>query len=174
LSVPSGTWAKIPKPGEDYPDTPDARVEYIADVANAVPGEPRINARAAKPLLERLRAALAKNALVSPASISVVVGDSAASIKIAGGVQAAVRNVREGGRPVVAALCSEMFLPVSLMTAGLSTDDFAKAGVRGLLCMSDGCSAVLDMRPTAPGGGVYGGDACVGLSDVLPSAPGSP
>jgi hypothetical protein len=30
-----------------------------------------------------------------------------------------------------------------------------------------GCSAVMDLRPTTSGGGLYGGDACLSMMDLI-------
>ena len=51
----NGGWVKIPRPGEDVGDTPDARITYMTNVLAAAPGEPKLDKKAAAVLLEKLR-----------------------------------------------------------------------------------------------------------------------
>lgn len=163
-SVAKGTWAKIPMPGTDLPDTPENRARYMVQVASAVPGEPKINPKAAMPLLQRLRAELAKQASVPVSSITVAIGDASASVLVATGTMGGLK-VHDEPRDVP--VCSEMLFATSVITAGLSHEVFIKAGVRSILCKSDGCVGVMDTRPTSPGGGIYGGTSCLSLEEAL-------
>lgn len=162
-SVPRGTWAKIPLPGTDLVDTSPNRLDYISRVSSIVPGEPPINKRAAMIVMQRVRAKMTENYAIPPSAISVTVGDGAASITIASGYAAAL-SVR--GEPIQFAACSAWPLASSLILADATHDDMARVGVRAILCKSDGCAAALDMRPTSPGGGLYGGESCID-ADVL-------
>lgn len=168
-SVPKGTWATFPKPGDGMADTPANRTNYFLQVALEVPGEPKINPKAARPLLEKLRAEMAKQGSIPLSAITVGVGDSAGSIKVAKGSKARLKN---GDDVVEFGACSEAMFATSMLTAGVTHEVFAKAGVRAVVCNSDGCSGIMDMRPTAPGGGVYGGDACLSMEQMLNKALG--
>lgn len=163
-SVPAGTWAKIPKPGDGAPDTWDNRRWYAKHVQLAVPGEPKINPARGRQLLQKVRADLAKQSSVPASAITVDVDSASGSITVAAGTKGGLL-VRGQEREV--GVCSEIFFATSL--AG-TFNDFAKAGVRALVCKSEGCQAVFDMRPTAPGGGIYAGDKCMGLADAMKAA----
>jgi hypothetical protein len=163
-SVKPGTWAKIPKPGDDAPDTGENRLRYMANVAQIVRGEPPINKVRGKQLLLRVRAELAKQASISLSSIEVNLGDGSGSIVVADGVQG---QLLVKGEPRRFAACSEALLGSSVLIAGVTPEEFAKAGVRAVLCKSDGCVGIIDMRPTAPGGGVYGGNSCLSVAEMV-------
>jgi hypothetical protein len=64
-------------------------------------------------------------------------------------------------------VCSEALLGTAMLNAGLGPEDFAKVGMRGLMCKSDGCVAIFDMRPTSSGGGMYAGATCLSLADMI-------
>lgn len=163
-SVPKGTWARVPMPGKDIPNTPANRIAYTKNALAAVPGEPAVNKAAATKLLAKLRAKLAEQASIPLQSIKMNVGDSAVSLVVSDGTMAHL-SVR--GEPRAFPVCSEGLLGTSMLSAETTHDEFSKAGVRGILCTSDGCTAVMDMRPTTSGGGIYGGDACLSMADMM-------
>jgi hypothetical protein len=170
-SVPRGTWAKIPRPGEDIPDTTANRVAYMANVLAAVPGEPPVNKPAGLALLNRVRAEMAKQFSVPMGSMKVNVGDAGGSIIVATGAHA---GATAHGEEKFFPACSEAVFASSIIMAGLEPKDFAKAGVRGVICKSDGCSGVFDMRPTSSGGGLYGGETCLSMEAMVNMAMGKP
>jgi hypothetical protein len=146
------------------PDSAESRITYINDVMAAAPGEPKIDKAAALVLLEKLRAGLAKPTAAVTASIKANIGESAGSLIVPAGMSA---HLLVGGEARAFPMCSEAFLGAAMIESGIGPEDFAKAGMRGLLCKSDGCSAVFDMRPTSSGGGLYGGTSCLGMQDVV-------
>jgi hypothetical protein len=163
-SVPAGTWATIPKPGDDVPDTPDNRLGYMKNVLTSVPGEPPIQKKAATVLMEKLRATLAKQCSVPLSAIKVGVGDASASITVAPGTLA---HLSVSGQPRAFPVCSEGLFASSMLIAETTHEELSKAGVRGILCKSDGCVAVMNTRPTATNGGMYAGDACLSMAEML-------
>jgi hypothetical protein len=156
----NGGWAVIKRPA----DTGDARVNYMREVLAAAPGEPKIDTKAAAVLLDKLRFAIAKEVSVPAASIKPTVGESSGSLVVSAGVFARMSVHGENRNYPV---CSEAFLGTGMVQAGIEPSDFAKVGMRGLMCKSDGCSAIFDMRPTSVGGGVYGGASCLSFQDMM-------
>jgi hypothetical protein len=67
-------------------------------------------------------------------------------------------------------VCSEFLFASSLIIGDGNRENMAKAGVRAVMCKSDGCAAVMDMRPTAPEGGLYGGDDCADTTEFMKQA----
>jgi hypothetical protein len=161
--VPPGTWAKMPRPGTDIPDTPVNRLRYMEQVAKSVPGEPQIDKAAARVLIQKLGAELAKQGSIPPEAMKAEVGDGVVSIAIEKGTLARM-EVR--GAALHFPVCSEGLLESSMLLAETTREKFARAGARALLCHSDGCTAMVDLRPTTAGGGVYGGKSCIGLADM--------
>lgn len=157
-------WAVIPRPGKDIPDSPENRITYMGAVMKEVQGEPKINKAKATQLMQRLRASFAKNAGISQQVVKVNVGDSAASFIVNDGVKA---ELSAKGKPYEIGACSEVLLGAAMVEAKLAPAEFAAVGVRGLLCKSDGCVAIFDMRPTSSGGGLYGGAECLSLADAM-------
>jgi hypothetical protein len=160
-SVPAGTWASIPQPGSGYPDDVEGKRWYAKHVALAVPGEPKINQARAKQLLQRVRAEMAKQSSVPTNAITVEVNDAAGLVTVEPGKKG---GVLVKGEAQEFGACSEMFLATSLIEV---REDLAKAGVRAIVCRSDGCQGVFDLRPTSEGGGVYAGEQCLYLADAL-------
>lgn len=156
-------WHTYPMPGNGRPDSADAREEYMRQVLTAASDEPSLDKKAAAPLLERVRLAMVKNTSVSPESIKASLGDDSASITVADGVHA---RLAIKGEDRSFGACSEIFIGTAMASANVTPDDFAKVGMRGLLCKSTGCAAVFDMRPTSKGGGLYGGSSCLSLADA--------
>jgi hypothetical protein len=151
-------------PGKNAPDTPDARVAYMGNVLGRVPGEPPINRAKALALLRKLRDKIAENASIEPSAIEAKVGDAAGSLFVAPGTMA---RILVRGEPYPLPACSEGILTTSMVAAEATHEEFAAAGVRGILCKSDGCVAIMDLRPTTPGGGVYGGSNCVSMEQFI-------
>jgi len=162
--VPAGTWAKIPAPGVDIPNTPATRLKYMSQVFEVVPGEPLMDERGAAVLMGKLRAEFARQTGIPLASIKVVMKDGSASIVVDSGVKATAKT-KEGRRREFPA-CSEAFLAMSMVTEDTLPEKFVAVGMRGLLCMSDDCVAVVDMRPTNSSSGFYSGEACVSIQEL--------
>lgn len=163
-SVPDGTWAKIPRPGVEVEDTPATRLKYVSNVTDAVPGEPKVQKAKGTVLIQKLRIELAKRSSVPVASIKASVGDTSAIITVTDGIMA---GLDVHGEARYFPVCSEGLFATAILTAGLSPEDFAKAGVRAVMCLSEGCTALFDMRPTSPGGGFYGGSSCLSMADMM-------
>jgi uncharacterized protein (DUF2267 family) len=155
-------WAVIPKPGTGVPDTEANRVSYIDNVSKRFPGEPPLQKAKAQAVMQKMRTALAKGSGVNASAISVKVGESAAAITVADGVYA---DLDVGGTEMTFGACSEPYLGLALIDVTLEA--LRDAGVRAIVCTAPGCSAVFDARPTAPGGGLYGGGKCISLQQMV-------
>jgi|HubBroStandDraft_6_1064221.scaffolds.fasta_scaffold505855_1 hypothetical protein len=162
-SVPKGTWAKIPMPGTDIPDTPANAAWYVKHLG-IVPGEPALNVKVATGLLLRVRAEMAKQGTIPLAAITVAAGDGIGAITVAKGTFA---KFLVHGEPRQFGACNELLFAGAQLAAGVSHEDFAKVGVRAVVCNSDDCAAAMDMRPTAPGGGVYAGESCPRMDEMI-------
>lgn len=162
--VPAGTWATIPMPGYELPNTSDARTDYFLHVLQAVPGEPPVKKKAGLALMAKLRATIAKQFNVSMSAIKVDVGDASASIVADRGALAGI-NAR--GTDKRFGVCSEAVLVSSMIIASTTQEEFAEAGVRAIMCKSDGCTSIMDLRPTARGQGIYAGDLCVDMDEFV-------
>lgn len=157
----NGGWAVIPRPGLDA----DSRIVYMRQVSEAAPGEPKLDKKAAGVLLTKLRLSMEKLGSLPAGSIKASLGETAGAMIVPPGVSATllVHGHRQQSFPV----CSEAFLGTGMVDAEISPSDFANAGMRGLICKSDGCSAIFDMRPTSVGGGVYGGPSCLHVGEMV-------
>ena len=156
----AGAWAYLKLPGDNGP----ARAKYLLDVITARPGEPPLKQKPAAALMAKIRLALAKAAGIGAENIKATVGDASGALKVADGATAAI-NFK--GKAVEVSVCSEVFLATAL--AGIIGDEsVASAGLRGVTCLSSGCSVVFDLRPTRPpGGGMYDGEQCLSLASMM-------
>jgi len=68
--------------------------------------------------------------------------------------------------PIIVALA---YLGIAMLD--LVEGKAASAGLRAILCTSDGCAGTFDLRPGRPdGGGMYGGDSCISFDQVAAMA----
>jgi hypothetical protein len=168
-TAPPSPWATIPTPGYDLPATITTRLTYAAAVLVAAPGEPSIDRSAAVALSVRLHAKLAELADVPIGAIKGEVTDAAVRFVVDAGT---TTKLPIHGSEYVVPVCSEVYLFTSMAQANVGRDDLLAAGVRGLQCVSNGCVAVLDIRPTAKGPGLYG-DGCVSFGELRKIRDGS-
>jgi len=162
-----GQWATFPKPGVNVADTEENRLAYIGKVLAQASGEPPLNEAQARLLLEKWRAALADMTNIPVSKIKIHVGDSSGGLHVDHGAMAIVKA--DDGRKKQFPACSEAFIATSFVNADLKDEDFAKAGLRGVTCTSEGCSVVLNMRPNAPKGhgALYSIEKCASMEDVM-------
>lgn len=160
----SPTWRTIPRPGVDTPNTSAARLDYMRDVLLTHPGEPKLDPLRGRALLEKVKASLVKQASIPAASVKVNVGDQSGGLIVAKGTLA---KLSHRGEILALGACSEALLATAILDAGLSPADFSLAGMPGILCNSDHCTAIFNMRPTSTGGGLYAGEVCLSMDDMI-------
>lgn len=158
--APRGFWAKLRHPTRAEMTTTAGRLQYWAHVGQAQRGElATVDTAKMAELLPRLQARIAEVANVPTSQVSVQVGVSAIRVKF----QEGAIGTSSDGRP--AGYCAPgMFAPA--LMRGMSRELLA-ANVRGVMCTSDRCGGMYNLRPESAGTLVLDGDACPGIDELL-------
>ncbi len=156
----AGVWATIRPPTLEERTTPVGRARYWLTMTEAHPGEPPLDLTRARPLMEELRAKVAESAGAPKSAVAVTFGTASASIKIASGTTAGMRDDRDPHRVGVCA--AGIFGPTIM-----ANEKLLAAGVRSIMCISDLCGGAYNLRPDAKPAFLTNGEACPDIEDVL-------
>lgn len=153
------TWATIVPPGDV--STEAERLHFVAEVLRVHDGEPRPNLTAAEEYGRAVARELSRTASIPLSAITVRASGNGVGLTVRTGTRP---RVRAGGRALRHGVCSEPFLVTAV--ASVRADPTID-GVTSVMCFSDVCMALADMRPTRPRGGFfYGGDACLHVDEL--------